>query len=195
MSDAKADNERIADVEKYYDIILPDSYKDFVSQYGGLCMKLFVIEPEVAGEIGESTIYENYDAVATKGERPIISHLHFIFMGWLGDDILEVTPCFLISEKLKKAIERSDLKGYKFEDIEISLSEEYEDMYPNREEPCFCRLLPQGTINVQDEMYSNWDGMDFCVTEKSYLVLSEKAIKILKCFQIDNADITEIFPK
>ena len=34
-SDAKVDIERIADVEKYYDIILPDSYKNFVSQYGG----------------------------------------------------------------------------------------------------------------------------------------------------------------
>ena len=42
-------------------------------------MKLFVIEPEVAGEIGERTIYENYDAIKTKGERPIISHLHFVF--------------------------------------------------------------------------------------------------------------------
>ena len=90
-------------------------------------------------------------------------------MGWLGDDILEVTPCFLISEKLKQAIEKSELKGYKFQNIEISLSEEYEEMYPDREKPCFYRLLPQGTISVQDEMYSNWDNMDFCVTEKSYL--------------------------
>ena len=158
-------------------------------------MKLFVIEPEVAGEIGESTIYENYDAITTKGERPIISHLHFVFMGRLGDDILEVTPCFLISEKLKQAIEKSELKGYKFQNIEISLSEEYEEMYPDREKPCFYRLLPQGTISVQDEMYSNWDNMDFCVTEKSYLVLSEKAINILNCFRLDNADITEIFPR
>ena len=34
-SDAKVDIEKIEDVEKYYDIILPDSYKDFASQYGG----------------------------------------------------------------------------------------------------------------------------------------------------------------
>lgn len=45
-------------------------------------MKLFVIEPEVAGEIGERTIYENYDAITTKGERPIISHLHFVFIDY-----------------------------------------------------------------------------------------------------------------
>lgn len=34
-SDAKVDIEKMEDVEKYYDIILPDTYKDFVSQYGG----------------------------------------------------------------------------------------------------------------------------------------------------------------
>lgn len=34
-SDAKADIEKIEDVEKYYDAILPDAYKDFVNQYGG----------------------------------------------------------------------------------------------------------------------------------------------------------------
>ncbi len=34
-SDAKADSGEIEDIETYYNIILPDSYKDFVSQYGG----------------------------------------------------------------------------------------------------------------------------------------------------------------
>ena len=45
-------------------------------------MKLFVIEPEVAGKIGERTIYENYDAITTKGERTIIFHLHFVFIDY-----------------------------------------------------------------------------------------------------------------
>lgn len=56
----------------------------------------------------------------------------------------------------------------------------------------FIVWLLQGTINVQDEMYTNWDNMDFRVTEKVYLVLSEKAINTLKCFQLDSADITDI---
>lgn len=34
-SDAKVDIGEIEAVEKYYEIILPDSYKDFVRQYGG----------------------------------------------------------------------------------------------------------------------------------------------------------------
>lgn len=34
-SDSKADSEMIEDVESYYGIKLPDTYKDFVNQYGG----------------------------------------------------------------------------------------------------------------------------------------------------------------
>ncbi len=42
-SDAKADNEVIEDVEKYYNVILPDAYKDFVGQYGGGYFGLLVV--------------------------------------------------------------------------------------------------------------------------------------------------------
>lgn len=34
-SDAKAETREIEDVEKYYEVILPDAYKDFVNKYGG----------------------------------------------------------------------------------------------------------------------------------------------------------------
>ena len=35
VSDAKVDIAEVKTVEEYYNIILPDSYKDFVNQYGG----------------------------------------------------------------------------------------------------------------------------------------------------------------
>lgn len=34
-SDAKVDIEKIEEVEKYYEITFPDSYKDFACEYGG----------------------------------------------------------------------------------------------------------------------------------------------------------------
>lgn len=158
-------------------------------------MKLFVTEPEVAGEIGERTVFENYDAIVSSGARPIVAYLHFVFMGWLGDDIIETTPCFLVSERLKNAIEQSDLSGYEFQDAEISISEEFEELYPKTQLPQFYRLIPQGSINVIGESYADWSGMDFCITEKAYLVLSEKAVNLIKGFNSDNADFTEIFPQ
>ena len=155
-------------------------------------MKLYVIEPEVAGEMGENTVFDNYEEVVVNGGTPVISHLHYVFMGWLGDDILETTPCFLVSERLKNAIVESDLKGYEFQNVEISVGEDFEEMYPDIILPCFYRLIPLGNVCVQDEKCSNPDGMDFCITEKSYLVLSEKAMNVVKDFQIENAEVTEI---
>lgn len=154
-------------------------------------MKLFTIEPEVAGEIGENTVYGNY--IRGK-EHPVISHLHFVFDGWLGDDILETTPCFLVSERLKITIENSGLTGYEFQDVGISTSDEWDEMYPDREVPHFCRLIPLGTVNVEGEKYSDWNNMDFCLTPKSYLVISENAKKLLEEFQTENADFTELSP-
>lgn len=42
-SDGIVDPDRITEVEKYYDVIFPDSYKDFLSQYGGGYFGLIVV--------------------------------------------------------------------------------------------------------------------------------------------------------
>lgn len=156
-------------------------------------MNLYMLEPEVAGEIGENTVYDNYDEIVNDGAKPKISHLHFIFSGWLGDDIIESTPCFIITEQLKERIEASGLTGYDFQDVEISLSEEFVDLYPDRKLPNFIRLNPKGTVNLIDyETYENWSGDDFNLSDKSYLVVSQQALDILKEGNIDNADIYKL---
>ncbi len=158
-------------------------------------MRLFLIEPEVAGEIGENTIYENYNDIIDKGALPMISHLHFIFKGWLGDDILEVTPCFLVSERLKETIQKEQLVGCEFRNIEVSLSDDFIEMYPNKKIPNFFQLLPLGTICLDEGTYTNCDNMDFSISEKSYLILSEKAKDIIELYYSKNADISEIYPQ
>lgn len=92
-----------------------------------------MLEPEVAGEIGENTVYDNFEDIRYRGAKPEISKLHFIFSGWLGDDIIESTSCFIVTEKLEKKIEESKLVGYEFQSVEISLSDEFIEMYPERE--------------------------------------------------------------
>ena len=55
----------------------------------------YFIEPEVAGGWGGNTIAD------TSVHPPKISKLHYQFDGWLGDDLLESFPCFIVSESLK----------------------------------------------------------------------------------------------
>lgn len=158
-------------------------------------MNLYMLEPEVAGEIGENTIYDNFDDVRYRGAYPKISKLHFIFSGWLGDEIIESTPCFIVSDELKRKIEKSELNGYKFQDVEISLSDEFMEIYPDRDMPEFKRLIPNGSVSVDGETYNKWSGEDFNLSDKSYLVVSEKALDILNEHNIENCDLYKLSSK
>lgn len=156
-------------------------------------MNYFIIEPEVAGEIGENTVYDNYNEIINKKEKPIISHLHFIFDGWLGDELLEVTPCFLVSENLKKSIEQNKFSGCEFEEIEISFSDEFFELYPNRVVPTFYRLIPQKTVIIENNNFVRQDMDDFMISQKSYLIISDKVKHLLNDMNIDeNADYTSL---
>jgi hypothetical protein len=158
-------------------------------------MELYMLEPEVDGEIGENTVYDNFDDVRYRDAKPEISKLHFIFSGWLGDDIIESTPCFIVTDKLKTEIEKSELIGYEFQDVEISLSDEFIEIYPNRDIPQFKRLIPKGNVVVKGGSYVTWTGEDFNFSDKSYLVVSERALNILKEFNVDNCDLYKLIPK
>lgn len=154
-------------------------------------MKYYIIEPEVAGEIGENTVYDNYDEIVNEKKNPIISHLHFIFDGWLGDELLEVTPCFLVSERLKREIESNGFSGCRFTDVEISYSDEFLELYPNRDIPKFYRLVPLETVFIENDGYNNPYMKDFMISQKSYLVISESVKKLLCKMNLDeNADYT-----
>jgi hypothetical protein len=150
-----------------------------------------MIEPEVAGEIGKNTVYYNYNAIINDNEKPIITQLHFVFDGWLGDELLEVTPCFLVSERLKNEMEMAKFSGCIFEEIEISYSNEFVELYSDREVPNFYRLIPQKNIVVENECYSCKDMDDFMISTKSYLIISEKVKDFLNSMNVDeNADYT-----
>ena len=153
---------------------------------------LYLLEPEVAGELGENTVINNFNSVRLKGEQPEIKHLHYHITGWLEDDILECTPGFIISEKLATDIKKSNINGYIIDDVDISASDEFYEMYPNRKLPKFYRLIPTGIIEVMNNNYFNWSGEDMCLTGKSYLVVTESALNILKKHSLNNCDISPL---
>lgn len=160
-----------------------------------ITLRLYELKPEVAGGYGENTIVSNIDSVRSKQERPIIAYLHYEFLGWLGDEILETTPCFIVTESLAYSIQRSDLKGYTFADIETSVTEEFEELeelHPRRILPNFKRIVPNGTVEVIGDTFRNWSGDDFCMSQKFVLVVSEKVLAVIKKHKCDYCDITEL---
>jgi len=57
----------------------------------------YYVEPEISGGIGASPIMDN------SCYPPIAKKLNYEFDGWLGDDIIESFPCFVISKNLKSS--------------------------------------------------------------------------------------------
>ena len=80
-------------------------------------MKLYFLEPEVSGGHGENTIYGTEEEIAIEGISKKVKYLHYEFEGWLGDDLLESTPAFIVSSRLATELENSDFIDYKLEDF------------------------------------------------------------------------------
>ncbi|REC41604.1 hypothetical protein [Chryseobacterium pennipullorum] len=132
-----------------------------------------LIEPEVAGGLGGKTELDNTYF------PPLIKHLHYEFDGWMGNDILESFPCYIVTEQLRSDIESETLTGINFDNVLVSKSETFLELYPNKILPNFF------WAKINGESYKD----DFFITEKNILAISEKAYSLLKKFNIDQADI------
>ncbi len=141
-------------------------------------MKYFYIEPEVAGGWGKNTVFNRTP------EKPAVVHkLHYEFQGWLGDELLENSPCFIVSERVALGIEKAQLTGERFNEVEVTTSEEFKELYPGRQLPKFVWLKVEGTAG-QDDFGTAPDGR---------LIVSERALGLLQEIGNSHALVTE-FP-
>lgn len=137
-------------------------------------MKAFILEPEVAGQLGPKTEMD------TSTHPPRVDKLHLVFDGWLGDDLLEYFPCYVVTSKLKEALEREALTGIRFDSVEIERSESFVDTYGDRPLPGFHWMKIAGEAETADFFL-----------EDNMLVVSERGLSVLQKCTIDNCDIEE----
>ena len=137
-------------------------------------MTFFKLDPEVAGGWGHNT-----ECVRTPGKPLVVKKLHYAFDGWLGDELLESSPCFIVTDRLAEAIRGHDVTGYELRDVEVSTSEQFRELYPNRQLPRFKWLHIMGLVGVDD----------FGVACDGRLVVSDKALAVLRTQQLRNCAI------
>lgn len=151
-------------------------------------MRLYRLSPEVAGGLGENSILIHNE----NGIMKDVSYSHYKFEGWLGDELLTTSPCFIVTEKLFNAIINSNLTGSKFQDMEVSESYNFKLLKPDVILPKFKRLIPVGTVQIEDKKVKYWSGHDFCLMGVTRLVVSNNALNILQKHRISNCDIIEL---
>lgn len=138
----------------------------------------YILEPEVSGGLGSNT------KIDTKTYPPIVYHLHFIFSGWLGDELIECFPVYLVAKKLKNALEKSKLSGFEIISCEIEVSDEVKELQPNLMLPPFFWLKI-----LENEKK---DKHDFFIDESLKLCVTVNAIELLNNFNISNCDVSII---
>ncbi|HEX8251144.1 MAG TPA: hypothetical protein VF599_23420 [Pyrinomonadaceae bacterium] len=160
-------------------------------------MNLFLLRPEVAGGWGSETVVANRAEIESGAATiAVVTKLEYVFDDWLGDDLLESFPCFIVTETLAEKLKNNSLSGLKFSDVLISVSELFEDI--NGVEtfsglPAFVRLEPQGKASFDVEYkILDWSGDDFCLGDKADLIVTEKALGILKEGSLDQCDIISL---
>lgn len=136
---------------------------------------MYILNPEVSGQIGEKTLLN------TNTHPPIVERLHFIFYGWLGDDLIECFPCFLVSEKLKILLQKTNFSGFLIKDCETELSEEILIMQPQIVLPKFYWL------DVGHDKNS-----DLFIDESLKLQVTDAAYDLLKRVNLKYCDIQSI---
>jgi hypothetical protein len=138
-------------------------------------MKYSYIEPEVAGGLGKNTVMNR------SVHPPIVSKLHYHFDGWLGDVLLETFPCFVVTETAKQKLQSLGATGATFDEVEVTASEQFRELYPNRQLPKFAWLRVQGTPGRED----------FGIAPDGRLVVSERVLEALQELGISQALVAE----
>jgi hypothetical protein len=135
----------------------------------------YYIEPEVAGGLGNDTVID------ASVHPPIVTKLEYQFEGWLGDEVLETFPCFIVTDAVAREITGLKLTGFSLGSVKVSKSESFEEVAPSMLLPSFFWLKVEGEAGMSD----------FGIAKDYRLVVSDKAKVALGKYHIKNADFEE----
>ncbi len=135
-------------------------------------MKYIKIEPEVIVGLGEDT------KINKSNYPPIVNYLHINLEDWLGDDLMENFPVFIITEYLKSSLETTRFSGYTIKDLKLTFDEYFESNYQlEKKVPTFYWMVINGAKGEDD----------FFIDQSQTLNISVEAFSFMKKFNLKNA--------
>lgn len=138
-------------------------------------MTTYSLQPEVPGALGEGAILDR------STHPPTVSHLSVEFDDWLGDDLVEGFPAFLVTQRLSDSLTASGLTGFRIAGVHVTTSPEFDDWHPGPL-PRFNWLQVVGVPGRDD----------FSVGDTYSLTVIEGALVLLREFTLDHCRVTEL---
>lgn len=106
--------------------------------------KTYALDVEVPGGFGARTRLDS------SVHPPVIHALHVVFDGWLGDQLVECFPCYLVTEQLAETLVAAGITGFRLAEVEVETSLEFRELHSERTLPPFRWLQVTGTTNGTD---------------------------------------------
>jgi hypothetical protein len=119
------------------------------------------------------------DFIERSARPPVIKKLRYQFDGWSGDDLITSIATFIVTKRLREAIEGEGMTGVSFADVETFTSDQFKELYGEKQLPKFYWMQITGELGKDD----------FSMSPKHRLVVSSTALDLLKHFHVSNADI------
>jgi hypothetical protein len=113
--------------------------------------------------------------------------LEYVFDGWLGDDVLETFPCFIVTARLKEAVEAIGPTGVAFDEVKVTKSKLFRELYGDRPLPTFYWLKVGGQAGTDDFGVGG--------SPRFRLVVSERVLYVFKQHQMTECGVAEYDPK
>ncbi len=149
-------------------------------------MKFYALGTQAVGDFGSNTLMGDYQ------ERPPkVQRFHLEMDRWAKDDIVEALATYAITERLATLIRQSQLTGYSLGEVEVTTSKDFEEwrsLHDGEGMPKFYWLKVHGKPGIDDF------GMIQGACELP-LIVSERAMSLLKQFNLTVCDIEDYVPQ
>lgn len=137
-------------------------------------MTEYLIEPEVAGGLGAGTVMDR------SAHPPRVDVLEYEFAGWLGDELLEAFPCYVVTDRLAGLLEQSPVTGYSLAELTVTTTDDFAEHLQGTL-PRFRWLRVTGKKGFDDL----WIGEDLV------LRATPAALDVLRHGRLDNAVVEQ----
>ena len=113
------------------------------------------------------------DSLIDYEHEPPIVHMPILEVDFVPrDDFCDLYPIYLVSTRLKQAIEDRGLSGVQIAPLKQRKSEQYELLYPEEKVPLYWWLQPTGRACLDD----------FGTVPRRRLVVSDAALETIRMF-------------
>ena len=151
-------------------------------------MKYYALEPEVPGQLDKNT------SIKPSNEGPYaqyVEHLGIRIGGWMGDDLMEIYPCFIVTSILLDALAVSALSGFEIDTVDVSLDKQllmFPDMAASWPIPKLYWLKITGKAGKDDFGLSPADA-------PVMLIVSGHSLNLLQSFHLESCEVSEYVPR